>query len=74
MSIWKNYNDAFRHVTRKEEYIATCYASHGHNHLLCEYPQRYVYISNFFPEYSPKIDVKLYKLCIQIGFYAKSCV
>ena len=74
MSIWKIQNDAFRYVTRKEEYIATRYASHGHNHLLCEYPQLYVYISNFFPEYSPKIDVKLYELCIQIRFYAKRCV
>ena len=74
MSIWKILNDAFRYITKEEEYIATSYASDGHNHLLREYPQLYVYISNFFPKYSPKIDVKLYKLCIQIRFYAKRCV
>ena len=50
MSIWKILNDAFRYITKEEEYIATSYASDGHNHLLREYPQLYVYISNFFPK------------------------
>ena len=34
MLISKIQNDAFLYITRKEEYIATSYASDGHNHLL----------------------------------------